>query len=306
MSQMTALTMPTSDEQHRGLRIAIAQVLVLTVLWLLLIRHEYSFLTMRIFGDSEAAHALAAPLLIGLLIYRRWDLLAQNLRPGSLWGLVLIGLALIMFSVFTWPFFVGYPRQAAIVPAVAGFILAVGGWRVLKLSVPMLIILLLMVPIGWRQYAFLIIHPETYTFLVAEQVLSLLPGVFVTMDGPDIYFNRGAESGTIALGDPHRGASLFPAMAMIGAFVTFAKIRPFWQIIAVGVVTGPILLLCNFLRLFAHSVITIYGGFDPLSAMPRMLAGVTAIVLAYFMFTGVLGICNNLVTPAEQSQEKEQ
>ncbi len=301
MSQAAAAQLEPFDEHARSRAVkALIQVLLLTGLWLLLIREEYHFFGIRMLGDSEAAHALAAPVLIGLLIYRRWDLLVRNLRPGSLWGLVLIGIALVMFAVFTWPFFIGYPRQAAIVPAVAGFVLVVGGWRVLKLSVPMLVILLLAVPIGWRQYAFLIVIPETQTFFVTEAALNLLPGVLVTMDGPDIYFTRGAENGTIALGDPHRGASLFLAMAMIGAFVTYASIRPLWQFVVVAIFAGPILLLCNFLRLCAHGVITIYGGFEPLSAFPRLAAGLFALVLAYLMFTAVLGICNNIVKPVEQ------
>ena len=305
MSQSAALNLDESRgvaDPSRAAWTALIQVLVLTGLWIALIRGEYEFLGARMFGDSEAAHALAAPVLIGLLLYRRWDLLVANLRPGSVWGLGLIGFALFMFAIFTWPFFLGFPRQAAIVPAVAGFILTVAGWRVLKLCVPVLVILLLAVPIGWRQYAFLIIWPETQTFKFAEMAFNLLPGVFASFDGPDISYTTSQSSGSIALGDPHRGASLFLAMAMIGAFVTYARIRPLWQFVAIAVCAGPILVICNFLRLIIHGLVTIYGDFDAISSIPRLTAAASALLLAYGMFAAVLWTLNNAVQPAEEKE----
>jgi hypothetical protein len=91
-------------------------------------------------------------------------------------------------------------------------------------------------------------------------------------------------------------------MAMIGAFITFAKIRPLWQIAVVAVFAGPILLLCNFLRLFMHGVITIYGGFDALSAFPRMAAAAITLVLVYILFAMMLGAVSNVMKDEAESE----
>ena len=83
---------------------------------------------------------------------------------------------------------------------------------------------------------------------------------------------------------PHRGATIFMAYLMIGAYVAFVRVRPVWQVIALVIAAAPILLICNATRLALWGVIAIYSGSHPLSQTPRILATVTALLLAYVLF----------------------
>ena len=124
--------------------------------------------------------------------------------------------------------------------------------------------------------------------------LDQLPGVQVALVGPDLSYTRGEGSGTIALGEARRGASLLWASVFIGVFVVFARIRPFWQVVLMAIAAGPIALFCNFLRAFTWGAATIYGHAPPLSSMPRNVSAVVSLLAAYGAFAlccAALGRC---------------
>jgi len=188
-------------------------------------------------------------------------------------------------------------------PVLAGVVLAVGGWRTLKRCLPMLLLVGLSIPVGQRIYARLIIAPETHTLSATRFVLDQLPGVEVELRGPDFHFTRGQQAGTIALGEPRRGATLAVAFLVIGVFVVFARIRPFWQVALMAMAAGPIVLLCNLLRLLSWGMVTIYGGADPTSAVPRGVAAVVSLAAAYALFALACGILSTLVIETEDDDD---
>jgi exosortase/archaeosortase family protein len=284
----------------RNLRVAGAQIALLVALCFVAFRSELYALKQAV-EDPDAAHALAAPVIILVLLIARRRALAEALSKGSPWGVVLLLLSLAVCFAAAWPFNYAYPRLAAIVPAIAGAILAVGGWRLLKRCGPILLILLIALPIGVRYYAFLIIRPETYTLAAARRTLDLLPGIYVELEGLDLSFFGAHGAGTIALGEHHRGAGLLLAYLTLGVFVTFVRIRPWWQVAGMGVLSVPIVLLCNYVRVVLFGLVTIYGGAGPLSPVPRVVASTLAILLAYALFVLAASALGKIVVepPAE-------
>jgi len=276
-------------------RTAIIQLLVLLAACVLVFLPEMRAVVDVAVHDWEAAHLFAAPVLILVLLYRRRHELARQLSRPSAWGLLVILLSLGGWLLSTWPFNYGYPRRLAMVPAVAGVVLAVGGWRVLKLCLPMLLILMIAIPTGSRYYAFLIIKPEQYTLEAVRGTLDALPGVLVNMDGLDLSYIHGSDSGTIALGEPVRGASLLLAFLTIGVFVTFARIRPFWQIVVMALAGAPVVLFCNYARLVIFGLVTIYGRTQPLSFAPRVTAVVLSLLLAYGVSVLLLWVLGKII-----------
>ncbi len=272
-----------------GGRVAVWQLLILLGVCLLAFRRSGATIMRFALNDRDSAHLLAAPFLIGLLALRRRHELKQQLSRGSIWGVALVLAGLTAHAAAQWPFnFTGYPSWLTIVPIMAGIILAVGGWRLLKLCGPMLLILLLAIPISPRHYAFLIIGPETLTLRAVQVTLDLLPGVFVELAGPELSYFGSQGAGHIALGEPHRGASLFLAYLSITVFVTFASIRAPWQVTAMGFAAAPIALISNYSRLVMWGAVTIYGGAGPLSPYPRVIAMTLSLLGAWGL--SVLGL----------------
>ncbi|MHC5002722.1 MAG: archaeosortase/exosortase family protein [Planctomycetota bacterium] len=243
----------------------------------------------------DSAHALAIIVMIGILVVQRRRLFADVCGPGSPWGLVLIILAIAGHALLTWPFSFAYPRFLAVVPALAGAVLAVGGWRTLIHALPMLLLVLIAIPIGTRYWASLIIRPETITLDAVRISLDMLPGVTVDLTGLDLTYERGGSRGTIALGEPRRGATLLLAFLTVGVFVTFIRVRPLWKVAVAALAAAPLVLLANYARLLIHGVVTIVIGADPLSPLPRAVATVLSLLLAYGLFVGLLAILDALV-----------
>jgi hypothetical protein len=254
--------------------------------------------------NPEAAHALAAPVLLLLLVYFRRDWIAAGLRRGSIWGVVLLLLAIGIYFLAKWPFNYALVRRTAIAPAAAGIVLAVGGWRVLWRCLPMFLLLLIALPTGTRYYAALVVRPETLTLQAVRATLDLLPGVMVDLTGLDLTYTQGSTKGSIALGVSYRGASLLPSYLSIAVFITFIRIRPWWQVVMMAVASVPLILFCNYARLLVWGLVTIYGDFGPLSTTPRVLATVLSIVLAYLLSILLLGIAQRiLVAPPAPAED---
>lgn len=260
-----------------------AQVAILLLLCGWVYRRELDHMVRWAWRDPEWAHALCLPLLVGLLLWLRRRDLAAARGSGSIWGAGLLLGALCLYVGSSWPWDFAYPRFLSLVPAVAGLLLAVFGLGVLRRCVPILLLLAVAIPIPARQQADLVILPETMTLRAVAASLDLFPGIMADVQGQDLAYT-GARSGTVALGEPQRGASLLLACLTVGIFVGAARVRPWPQTVVLVFAAGPIVLLCNYLRLLVFGLVTIVTSADPLDAGPRVLSTVLAPVLAWGLF----------------------
>lgn len=284
-------------------RIVVVRLLILLGLAAWVFWPELRVTVDAIFASGDWSHSLAAPLLILLLVYQRRQRLAEALTSGSVWGIVVLALGLAMLAANLWPLDFTYLRLVALVPVCAGAVLATGGWRVLRWCLPMLLVLWLSLPIGARQYATLTIRPETYTLAATRLILDALPGVVVTQSGPDLDFARGEHRGTVALGEPRRGAALVVTYIMLGVCVAFARVRPAWQVVVLALLAGPIALLCNLVRLVGWGLLNIYARLPVESPWPRILASGCALLLAFGSFAVAAWVLAHLVEAVEDEPQ---
>lgn len=290
---------PSAAEPRRpdAGRVVLIQLTVLGALCLAAFRGEVAQIFDAAASNRESAHALAAPLLIGLLAWRRRRLLAESLGRPSAWGVALLAAALLVSAAFAWPLNFAYVRRLAMVPALGGIVLAVCGPRTAMRCAPMLLVVLLSIDVPTRLYASLIIVPETFTLGTVRFLLELLPGVVIDLQGADLrYLFRGA-SGTIALGEPYRGASLILASLTLGAFVAFGQVRPWWQLALLAAAAIPVAMACNVARLAVWGLATILGGAGPLSPWPRTTATLVSLTMAYGLFALTALLLSRLTRP---------
>ncbi len=284
-------------------RATVVKLIVLVGLCLWAFWPEVVYVVSRAVRDSDWAHALAVPVAVLALVYRRRERLAEGLATGSVWGVVVLVMGFGLYGFSIWLLSFKQLQNVIMLPVLAGALLAVGGRRVAKLCLPMLLLVALAIPIGERMYASLIIRPETYTLSTTRFVLDKLPGVSVERVGPDLLFTRGQDTGSIALGEYSRGARLLVASVAVGVFVVFSRIRPVWQVVVMAMLAGPIALFCNLVRMFAWGATTIYGGFGPLSGVPRAVSILASLLLAYVLFALLCVMLDNLVLEVDEEQE---
>lgn len=276
-------------------RVAILLGLCMWVFWSDAIR-----LVPKVPKSSETLQILISPIAIILLLYLRRNVLARNLTNGSSWGILLIIGGLVMYAGARWPFSYGYARSIAMIPVLAGAVLVACGWRILKLTLPMVFLVLLSIPIGSRLYARLIIRPETYTIAATAITLDQLPGVDTTVKGIDLIFSSHKGSGVVGLGESNRGARLLFVFAAVGIFVSFSQVRSLWRVIVIVFTAVPIILFCNFLRLLCWGLVVIYTPVKPTSLIPRNISATCALLILYALFVLVCTVKLNLFIEAEE------
>ncbi|MDY7109085.1 MAG: exosortase-associated EpsI family protein [Planctomycetota bacterium] len=296
-------TSEIGDDRGPGrLRTAAWQALVLVVLCLAAFRADLPRIALLPRIDLESAHGLAAPLLVLILLALRGKVIARDLRRGSIWGFFVILGALLLAFAARWPFNYYYPRLLMLPVALGGVALAVGGWRVLWRCLPMVLVLLLAMPTGERLYTALTSRPAVVTIEAVVAVLDAVPGLMAHRDRFEIICSHGGSDFIIGLGEFNLGASLLLASLTIWVFATFARVRPAWQVVATGIVAGPVALLVGFLRLMGWSLLVVYGGFGPLSGTPRLAAAVGSVVLAYLCFAVWQWVLSQLVRPVPEAE----
>lgn len=234
--------------------------------------------------ESDWSHGLIAPLAIGILVYRRRCDLRTSLTRGSALGVIGLMMGIGLFAVTSWPFDYAYLRSISVIPVVAGVILAMCGWRVLRLSLPMLLLLLLSIPVGARAFSSLTTRMEGYTLSATRFLLNQLPGVTTVLDGPTLIFISDDFKGTIALGETRCAASLLVTYVFVGVFVVFIRIRPSWQVAALALAAIPISLLCNLVRLVCQGILTVYISHDAVNPSIRTTSAVISLTIAYLCF----------------------
>ncbi len=282
-------------------RDTIVKLALLLALFVWMFRPELLRITSGALRSAERVHALVIPVMILLLVWRRQRTLTECLTKGSAFGPLLVVAGLFLYAATTWPFSYGYARDIAMLPVLAGVILAASGRRALKPCLPMLLLFALAIPIGGRIYARLIIRPETYTMKLTAAAVGKLPGVDTTLKGADVFFETGSTSGVVALGRSNRGARLLSAFAALGAFIVFSKIRSPWRLLVIAVAAVPIVLICNLFRFLCWAMLDVYAVADPAALMPQNLSSVLSLLLAYALFTLVSSLKVNLFVETDEN-----
>ena len=249
---------------------------------------------------SETAHSLITPFAILLLMYIRRGALIENVSKGSLWGVALLCLGLLVYACANWPFTFGYAQDVSMVIVLAGVVLVTCGWKVLKLSVPLLLLVLVAIPFGAGLYTRLIIRPETYTIGASAVILGKLPGVDILVKGTDVFYSTAQATGVIGLGESYRGVRLLQPFVALGIFVAFARIRSVLRLVFVVIFGIAVLFFCNLFRLICLSLVVIYGEVGPTSLLPRAVAAVCSILVFYGLFAFLCSSKVNLFVEIEE------
>ncbi len=277
----------TTIDEHK---VAIWRLVILLALCLWVFRGQWAYMARTVRGSSETAHSVLMPIAVALLVYLRRKQLASSLGAGSVWGIALILLGLVMHALAYWPFPYGYAHYVAIVPVVSGIVLLCCGRRTLRVCLPMILMLWLAFPIGSRIHASLALRPNVYTLRATGAALDMLPGVSASVDGSDLLFAHNDHNGVAGLGEANRGARLIFVYAAIGLFVVFSRIRSLGRLIVMSVLALPLLLFCNLVRFLLWAIVTVYGGFGPVSELPRDISTVLSLVFAYGLFAALCAI----------------
>ncbi len=237
------------------------------------------------------------PLIIAAALWLVWQsrgkLREAKISPAPLtgWFLLLLGLAILILARNQDIWFLEVASQ---IPVVAGCVLLLAGWSVLRIVA---------FPIG-----FLIFSAPAPGWMVDAATVPLK--VFISDSVTQVLYSAGypiAQNGVVILIGPYQllvqdacsGMNSIFALSAIGVFYVYAfrwqeKIR---GLILMALIV-PITIFANFLRVMALVLIAYYGGVDKIEGPLHDLTGIALFIVAValmFLCDGFISLCVNLV-----------
>jgi len=271
----------------------IVQILILIALvsWLY---HEHFFRFYVYWKQPDWSHGFLIPFFTLYLINLKRRELVLGEHPGSLWGVILIALSLAM-DVTSIYLKIGYPQSLSIVGVIAGVVLAMRGWRTLKITLFPIGFLLLAIPPPERLYRSFTQPLQQGAATVSSFILEMCPGSDIEQSGINIaYYMRGGHQGFFTVAGACSGMRSLMAFVALGLATAYFTPRPTWQRVAMAIVVVPVALICNVLRVIITGVFQMYDYGDLASGTPHTVLGMLTFAMGFAIYLGFLWILDHL------------
>jgi exosortase len=198
--------------------------------------------------DSNYSHGwLIVPFAL-LILWQRRQALAEITPRANIWGFVALA-ALLALRAFLYEQNEQWIEAAIIPVVVAALFLAVGGWQVLRWSLPSVIYLVFMIPLPPRFNELLASPLQSVATVGAVQVLRVLR-LPVLAEGNVIYI--GMQHVEVA--EACRGLSMLLSFAALITLMVILNPRPLWERVVLILSIIPIALFCNIIRISVTAV----------------------------------------------------
>ncbi|BAV33902.1 EpsI [Sulfuricaulis limicola] len=214
----------------------------------------FDFIFYMWFNKEEYSHGVLIPFISAFLIWQRKDVLERLPFTGSVTGVVLVVLGLVLFvmgRMSALSLLINY----AMIIVIAGLFLAYMGWRALQIILVPVLLLFFMIPLPGFLYE---------TFSANMQLLSSEIGVaIIRMFGISVFLEGNViDLGSMKLQVVEACSGLrymFP-LVTLGLIAAYFYKDSLWKRITVVLSSIPIAILMNSVRIGVIGVLVEYGG----------------------------------------------
>jgi exosortase len=249
----------------------------------------------RWWSDPDYLHGFLVPIFAAYLLWSRREMFRGLQSQGSRWGLALLGICAAMRWASAY-YYYELLDPASLIPGLAGLVLFLGGWKVLRWSAPSIAMLVFMIPLpGFL--ATLMAHPLQRMATIASTYMIQTVGV------PAV-----AEGNVISLGDSQIGVAeacnglrnMMLFIAVCSALAFMMK-RPLLERAIIMLSAVPIALIANLVRITATAVLHSMSHHDLANTTYHDLAGWFMMPLAVVLLWVELAILRRVFVAAPTS-----
>lgn len=241
------------------------------------------------------SHGFVIPLFSLYVIHTRRRELSEGRHEGSLWGVPVL---ILSVAGYIWCIAnrIGYPQTLAMVPAIAGLILLMRGWRTLRLLLFPLGMLVLAMPPPMRRYLAMTQPLQQLVARISAFVLNAFPGVDeVSRQGFHIsYYMTNGRHNAFAVANACSGMRSLMAFIFLGLAIAYFAPRPTWQRIVLVALVLPVAVFCNFVRVVVTGAFQMYGHEELASGTAHSLLGFGLFGLGLAIFMGLVWMMDHL------------
>lgn len=248
--------------------------------------------------ESYYSHGFLVPFVSLYFVWLDRERLREMPRRPTIFGLVFLGLACLMVLMSDLAGFRIF-AQAAILPLLIGFLLLFLGPRhVFRMWFP-LVFLLFMIPIPESITTSMTFHVK---MLATEGAVRLSSLFYFPMIRDGSYIHFGDDR--LLVGNVCSGLRSLIALLAMGAIMSYISHTRPWSRILILLISGPIAVAANVLRIFFLCIAAYYWGSALASGWLHDVSGIFIYVVALAFLLAMEGILRRLA-PAKQTPQGE-
>ncbi len=255
---------------------------ILACLTLFLFRESLIEKTVGMLCSSEWSHAFAWPVLVLVYLWCRRDELKAQATEGSNFGLVVFILGAFSYFIVLSLGLFSHLFVVALLICLGGAVWYAVGWKVTRICVPLLILLFMAIPLSERSMDRFTLGIQRESLRAAALASRLIPSIELRPEGKELTYTHDGRTGMFTVAEQRFGARWLPAYATVGFFVIFCRRRTWPRNIASLALCVPAAVLCKLVHLNVWAMVSAFGGYPPVSALPRNIALICALVVMFF------------------------
>jgi exosortase len=249
-----------------------------------------------LYADDNYSVGLLVPFVALYLVWRERDALRQCAWRPAWWGGIGLILAAQAARLYGLLFLFGSAERYALVLTVVGMVLLIGGWRVFRRLLWVLLFLFLVVPLPGRVHNMISGPLQTQATTAAVFLLEVF-GASVHRTGNVLSVN-GAE---VAVAEACSGLRMLTAFVVVAATLAFLVKRPRWQKAVLVISSVPVAIVCNLARLCITAELFAMGFGKLAETFFHDFAGLMMMPLAVLILAAELALMKKLVVPDAQA-----
>ena len=225
--------------------------------------------------DSYYSHGfLIPPISLVLVWLRRKDLLATPVNPTWMGFILMAGACglLILADFLSFTVF----AQLSLLPMVVGFVLAAWGPRHFAIVWFPVLLLIFMIPIPPSLTQSIILETKLAATEGAVQ-LARLCSLSMIRDGSYVYFGEDR----LLVGEVCGGLRSLIALLSFGTLMAYISKTRGWAKVLILVLSGPIAIVSNTVRIFALCVIGYFWGSEAATGFVHDASGILIFAVAF-------------------------
>lgn len=284
-----------ASPENRGLILALGLLLGITI-W----SHRTTMISLSSiwWNDDDSSAGQLVPLVSAFLIWHDRKRLRECPLVPCWWG----GISLLVFSQVAHLYGLLYGARPSIsqyglVLTVAGLVLMVAGWQVVRRVAWILLLLCLMVPLPGVVHN-LISGPLQRVATTGSVFLLEALGASVTRRGNIVMLG---EDTALAVAEACSGLRMLMAFVIVAAFIAYMVRRPRWQKGVLLLSSIPVAVVCNIVRIFVTAVLILYVSSEAGDKFFHDFAGLVMMPIAVMLLFGELSLMGRIVIPESES-----
>jgi len=248
--------------------------------------------------DDDYSAGQLVPLVAVFFVWRERKRLKECLlKPCWIGGIALLILAYAGRTLGLL-FMYESAERYSLVLTIAGLVLMVAGWRVLKCASWILLFLFLMVPFPGRVHN--IISGPLRAMASAGSVFVLEAFMKVGRQGNVLTLNGDT---TVGVAEACSGLRMLTAFIIVAAFIAYMVKRSRLQKAVLLASSVPVAIICNIIRIVVTAVLMLLVSAEVAETFFHDFAGLVMMPAAVLLMFGELWLMDKLVEPEPEPQQ---